>query len=99
MNLPTFLDFFCFRLVTAENESNIVYSEQDEKDSDDGDDLQIKFDKVVNTNTTNRELLFVYQSPNMQRLYRCYASSQIMLQHWMQLTVQPSMHCLFSLWL
>ena len=33
MNLPTFLDFFCFRLVTVENESNIVYSEQDEKDS------------------------------------------------------------------
>ena len=58
MNLPTFLDCFCFRLATAENESNIVYSEQDEKDSDDGDGLQIKFDKVVNTNTTNGELLF-----------------------------------------
>ena len=79
MNLPTFLDCFCFRLATAENESNIVYSEQDEKDSDDGDGLQIKFDKVVNTNTTNGELLFVYQSPNMQRLYRCYACSLIML--------------------
>ena len=34
-----FLRFFCFRLSTAENESNIVYSEQDEKDSDDGDGL------------------------------------------------------------
>ena len=79
MNLPTFLDFFCFRLATAENESNNVHSEEDEEDSDDDDDVQIKFDKVVNTNTTNGKLLFVYQSPNMQRLYRRYGSSLIML--------------------
>ena len=77
--LPTFLDFFCFRLATAENESNNVHSEEDEEDSDDDDDVQIKFDKVVNTNTTNAKLLFVYQSPNMQRLYQRYASSLIML--------------------
>ena len=74
-----FLRSFCFRLVTAENESNNVHSEEDEEDSDDDDDVQIKFDKVVNTNTTNGKLLFVYQSPNMQRLYRRYGSSLIML--------------------
>ena len=79
MNLPTFLDFFCFRLATAENESNNVHSEEDEEDSDDDDDVQIKFDKVVNTNTTNRKLLFVYQSPNMQRMYRRSGSTLIML--------------------
>ena len=79
MNLPSFLDFFRVRLATAENESNNVHSEEDEEDSDDDDDVQIKFDKVVNTNTTNGKLLFVYQSPNMQRLYRRYASSLIML--------------------
>ena len=85
--------FFCFSLATAENESNNVYSEEDEEDSDDDVGVQIKFDKVVNTNTTNGKLLFVYQSPNMQRLHRRYASSLIML---MRLTVQPNMHCLFS---
>ena len=56
LNLPTFLDFFCFRLATSENESNNVYSEEDEEDSDDDDDddgVEIKFDKVLNTNTTN----------------------------------------------
>ena len=79
MNLPSFLDFFRVRLATAENESNNVHSEENEEDSDDDDDVQIKFDKVVNTNTTNGKLLFVYQSPNMQRLYRRYASSLIML--------------------
>ena len=56
-----------------------MHSEEDEEDSDDDDDVQIKFDKVVNTNTTNGKLLFVYQSPNMQRLYRRYGSSLIML--------------------
>ena len=56
-----------------------MYSEEDEEDSDDDDGVKIKFDKVVNTNTTNGKLLFVYQSPNMQRLYRRYASSLIML--------------------
>ena len=79
LNLPTFLDFFCFRLATTENESDNVCSEEDEEDSDDDDGVEIKFDKVVNTNTTNGKLLFVYQSPNMQRLYRRYASSLIML--------------------
>ena len=78
MNLPTFLDFFCFRLATAENESINVHPEEDEEGSDDDDDVQIKFDKVVNTNTTNAKLLFVYQTPNMQRLYRRYASNLIM---------------------
>ena len=52
-----------------------MYSEEDEEDSDDDDGLQIKFDKVFNTNTTNGKLLFVYQSLNMQRLYRRYTSS------------------------
>ena len=57
-----------------------MHSEEYEEDSDDDDGVQIKFDKVVNTNTTNGELrIFVYQSANMQRLYRCYASSLIML--------------------
>ena len=56
-----------------------MHSEEDEEDSDDDDDVQIKFDKVVNTNTTNGKLLFVYQSPNMQRLYRRYGRSLIML--------------------
>ena len=74
-----FLRFFCFRLATAENESNNVYSEEDEEDSDDDDGVQIKFDKVFNTNTTNRKLLFASQSLNMQSLYRPYASSLIML--------------------
>ena len=32
-----------------------------------------KFNKVINTNTTNGNLLFLYKSPNMQRLYRRYA--------------------------
>ena len=49
LNLPTFLEFFCFRLATAENESNNVYSEEDEEDSDDDDGVQIKFDKVFDT--------------------------------------------------
>ena len=80
-----FLTFFCFRLATDENESNNVYSEEDEEDSDDDDGIQIKFDKVVNTNTTNGNLLFVYQSPNMQRLYRRYASSLIMLDAYNQI--------------
>ena len=74
-----FLRFFCFRFTTAENESNSVYSEEDEEDSDDDDGVQIKFDKVFNTNTTNGKLLFAYQSLNMQSLYRPYASSLIML--------------------
>ena len=56
-----------------------MYSEEDEEDSDDDDGVQIKFDKVFNTNTTNRKLLFAYQSLNMQSLYRPYASSLIML--------------------
>ena len=73
------LRFFLFQVRTAENESINVYSEEDEEDSDDDDGVEIKFDKVVNTNTTNGKLLFVYQSPNMQRLYRRYASSLIML--------------------
>ena len=42
MNLPTFLDFFRFRLATAENESNNVHSEEDEEDSDNDDDIQIQ---------------------------------------------------------
>ena len=45
----------------------MMYSEEEE-DPDDDDGVQIKFDNVVNTNTTNGKLLFVYQSPNMQRL-------------------------------
>ena len=60
-----FLRFFCFRLATAENESNNVRSEEDEEDSDDDDGVEIKFDIVVNTTKTNGKLLFVYQSPNM----------------------------------
>ena len=56
----------------------MMYSEEEE-DPDDDDGVQIKFDNVVNTNTTNGKLLFVYQSPNMQRLQRRYASSLIML--------------------
>ena len=60
LNLPAFLDFFCFRLATVENESNSVYSEEDEEDSDDDDVVQIKFNKVVNTNTTIGKFLFVY---------------------------------------
>ena len=56
-----------------------MYSEEDEEDSDDDDGVQIKFDKVFNTNTTNEKLLFVYQSLNMQRLYRRCASSLTML--------------------
>ena len=79
LNLPTSLDFFYFRLATAENESNNVYYEEDKEDSDDDDGVQIKFDKVFNTNTTNGKLLFVYQSLNMQRLYRRCASSLTML--------------------
>ena len=46
----------------------MMYPEEEEEDPDDDDGVQIKFDKVVNTNTTNGKLLFVYQSPNMQRL-------------------------------
>ena len=46
----------------------MMYSEEEEDDPDRDDGVQIKFDKVVNTNTTNGKLLFVYQSPNMQRL-------------------------------
>ena len=34
-----------------------MYFEEDEEDPDDDDDVQINFDKVVSTNTTNRELL------------------------------------------
>ena len=49
LNLPTFLDFFCFRLATAENESNNVYFKEDEEGSEDDDGVQIKFDKVPNT--------------------------------------------------
>ena len=56
-----------------------MYSEEDEEDSDDDDSVQIKLDNVFNTNTNNGKLLFVYQSLNMQRLYRRYASSLIML--------------------
>ena len=44
----------------------MMYSEEEE-DPDDDDGVQIKFDKLY-TNTTNGKLLFVYQSPNMQRL-------------------------------
>ena len=53
-----FLRFFCFRLATAENESNNVYSEEDEEDSDHDDGVQIKFDKAFNTNTTKWETAF-----------------------------------------
>ena len=74
-----FLRFFYFRLATAENEPNNVYSEEDEEDSDDDNGVQIKFDKVFITNTTNGKLLFVYQSLNMERLYRRCASSLTML--------------------
>ena len=56
-----------------------MYTEEDKEDSNNGNGVQIKFDEVLNTNTTNRKLIFVYQSPNMQRLYRSHASSLIML--------------------
>ena len=49
LNLPAFLDFFCFRLANAENESNNVYFKENEEGSDDEDVVQIKFDKVPNT--------------------------------------------------
>ena len=49
LNLPAFLDFFCFRLANAENESNNVYFKENEEGSDDDDVVQIKFDKVPNT--------------------------------------------------
>ena len=46
----------------------MMYSEEEKEDPDDDGGVEIRFDKVVNTNTTNGKLLFVYQSPNMQRL-------------------------------
>ena len=94
LNLPTFLDFFCFRLATAENESNNVYFKENEEGSDDDDGVEIKFDKSSSqyTNTTNGKWLFVHQSPNIQRLYRRYASSLVMLD---ATYVQPNIYCLF----
>ena len=77
LRLRTFLDFFCLRLPTTENEPNNVCFEENEEDSDDDDDIQINFDKVVSTSTTNKKLLFVYQSSIMQRL-QSYASSLIL---------------------
>ena len=49
LNLPAFLDFFCFRSANAENKSNNVYFKENEEGSDDDDVVQIKFDKVPNT--------------------------------------------------
>ena len=57
----------------------MMYSEEEKEDPDDDGGVEIRFDKIVNTNTTNGKLLFVYQSPNMQRLWQRYASSLIML--------------------
>ena len=49
--------YFCLRIVTVEKKSKTVYPEEDEQDSDDENDAQIKSDKAVITNTTNGKLL------------------------------------------
>ena len=65
LSLPTFLDSFLFEVSNCWKWilQCVLWRRC----------VRNKFNKVINTNTTNGNLLFLYKSPNMQRLYRRYA--------------------------
>ena len=86
--------YFCLRIVTVEKKSKTVYPEEDEQDSDDENDAQIKSDKAVITNTTNGKLL----SDIIPQIWKDFNNIMwVTLYCEILLTNQPNMFILFSL--